>query len=53
MVYAYHLDHRKIFGDHHGILLVQSGALVDLQSGVQVAYLTTNSVKSVLLESFD
>jgi hypothetical protein len=42
-----------IFGDHHETLIVQSGALVHLQSGVQQAYLTTNSVKLVFLEYCD
>jgi hypothetical protein len=52
-VCAYHPDHSTIFGYHHGTLLVQSGALVQLQSSVQVAYLTTNSVKLVFLECCD
>jgi hypothetical protein len=41
MVCACHLDHSTIIGDHNGVILVQSGALMDLQQGVQVAYLTT------------
>jgi hypothetical protein len=40
-VYAYHPDHSTIFEDHHGVILVQSGAMMDLQQGFQVAYLTT------------
>jgi hypothetical protein len=41
MVCAYYPDHSTIFGDHHGEIIVQSGALMDLQQGFQVAYLTT------------
>jgi hypothetical protein len=52
-VYACHSDNSPILKDHHGTLLVQSGTLVHLQSGVQVAYLTSNSVKSGFLESCD
>jgi hypothetical protein len=33
--------HSTIFEDHHGVLLVQSEHLMDLQQGFQVAYLTT------------
>jgi hypothetical protein len=35
------LDHSKILIDHHGVLLVQSGAWMDLEYGFQLAYLTT------------
>jgi hypothetical protein len=38
MVCVYHPDHSKIFGDHIGAILVQRGALMDLQQGFQVAY---------------
>jgi hypothetical protein len=41
MVCDYHPNHSTIFGDHYGEILVQSGALMDLQQGFQVAYLTT------------
>jgi hypothetical protein len=41
MVYACHPDHSTIFEYHHGAILVQSGALMDLHQGFQVAYLTT------------
>jgi hypothetical protein len=40
MVCAYHTDLITIFGDHHGENLVQSGALMNLPQGFQVAYLT-------------
>jgi hypothetical protein len=40
MVCVYHLNHSTIFGDHHGAIIVQSGALMDLQQGFQVVYLT-------------
>jgi hypothetical protein len=30
-----------IFEDNHGVLLTQSGALMDLEQGYQVAYLAT------------
>jgi hypothetical protein len=52
-VCARHPYHSTIFGDHRETLLVQSGALMELESGVHVAYLTTNSLKPVLLESCD
>jgi hypothetical protein len=41
MVCACHPYHIKIIGDRHGAILVQSGALMDLQKGFQVAYLIT------------
>jgi hypothetical protein len=41
MVCAYHPDYSTIFGDHHAAILVQSGALMDLQQGFQLAYPTT------------
>jgi hypothetical protein len=31
LVYAYHSDHITVLVDHHGALLVESGALVHLQ----------------------
>jgi hypothetical protein len=40
LVYAYHPDHSTVFGDHHGAFLICIWALIDLQSGVQVAYLS-------------
>jgi hypothetical protein len=40
-VYDYDPNHSQIFEDHHGVLLVQNGALMNLQQGFQVAYLTT------------
>jgi hypothetical protein len=41
MVCASHPYHSTILGDHHGAILVQSPALMDLQQGFQVDYLTT------------
>jgi hypothetical protein len=32
--------HRPILEDHNGALIVQNGALMDLQLGFQLAYLT-------------
>jgi hypothetical protein len=40
-VYTCHPDHSKIFGDHHGGILVQNGALVHFEYGFPLAYLTT------------
>jgi hypothetical protein len=40
MVCAYHPDY-TILGDHHGAILVRSGALMDLQQGFKLSYLTT------------
>jgi hypothetical protein len=40
MLCAHHPDHSKIFGDHYGAIIVQSGALMDLQQGFQVVSLT-------------
>jgi hypothetical protein len=31
VVYAFHPDHSSIIEDHHGALLIQNGALMDLQ----------------------
>jgi hypothetical protein len=41
MVCVCHPDHSIIFGYHRGAIHVQSGALMDLPHGFQVAYLTT------------
>jgi hypothetical protein len=41
MMCACHPDHSTIFRDQHGAIIVQYGALMDLQQGFQVAYLTT------------
>jgi hypothetical protein len=41
MIYAYQPNHSTIFEDHHGAIILQSGALMDLQQGFQEAYLTT------------
>jgi hypothetical protein len=41
-------DHSAIIVDHHGALLIQSGALMHLQYGMQLAYLTT-----IQLNQFD
>jgi hypothetical protein len=40
-MYACHPDHSPIPEDHYGVLLIQSGALMDLEQGFQVAHLTT------------
>jgi hypothetical protein len=40
MVCACHTDHSPIFGDHHGVLIVKSGAFIHLQQWFQVAYRT-------------
>jgi hypothetical protein len=36
-----HPGHSTIFVDHHGAILVRNGALVHLEYGFQLAYLTT------------
>jgi hypothetical protein len=41
MVCAYHSELSTIFRDHHGTVLIQSRALMDLPQGFEVAYLAT------------
>jgi hypothetical protein len=42
IAYAFHLDIRTYIVDHQAELLVQIGALVDLEKELQSAYMSTN-----------
>jgi hypothetical protein len=42
IAYACQPDASASFVDHHGALLVQSGALLDLETELQSAYMSTN-----------